>query len=105
MRNDSRQDQLIRAVNPEVLRRAAEIIRMLGHPGRLKIVEVLEHGEASVGTIQEAVGLKQAIVSQHLAKMRAAGILEARRDGQNVYYSVIEPKVGHILQCIRSCDM
>jgi len=98
-------DQLLRAVRPEVLQRAAEIIRLLGHPGRLKIVEVLEDGEATVGEIQDAVGLKQAIVSQHLSKMRSAGILAARRDGQHVHYRVIEPKVGHILHCIRTCDM
>jgi len=97
--------QLVRSVTPEVLSRAADIIRMLGHPERLKIVEVLEAGEATVSEIQDKVSLPQAIVSQHLAKMRGADIVAARRDGVHVYYHLIEPKVEHILQCIRTCDM
>jgi DNA-binding transcriptional ArsR family regulator len=96
---------LIRKVNPKILSRAAEIIKMLGHSERLKIVEVLESGEASVSDIHEAVGLSQPTVSQHLAKMRGTGIVTARREGVNVYYHVIEPKVWHILNCIRTCDM
>jgi ArsR family transcriptional regulator len=96
---------LVRSVSPAVLQRAAEIIKLLGHPERLKIVEVLEEGEATVTEVQEALGLPQAIVSQHLAKMRGADIVTARRDGVHVYYRIQEPKVPHILRCIRTCDM
>jgi len=96
---------LVRSVTPAVLQRAAEIIKLLGHPERLKIVEVLEEGEATVTDIQEALGLPQAIVSQHLAKMRGADIVAARRDGVHVYYRIKEAKVPHILRCIRTCDM
>jgi len=96
---------LVRSVTPEVLRRAAEIIKLLGHPERLKIVEVLEGGEATVSQIQEQVHLPQAIVSQHLAKLRGANVVAARRDGVHVYYHLTEAKVQHILQCIRTCDM
>jgi ArsR family transcriptional regulator len=88
-----------------VLQRAAEIIKLLGHPERLKIVEVLEEGEATVTEIQEALDLPQAIVSQHLAKMRGTGIVAARRDGVHVYYQIKEAKVPHILRCIRTCDI
>jgi DNA-binding transcriptional ArsR family regulator len=97
--------QLVRSVSPEVLRRAAEIIKLLGHAERLKIVEALEAGEATVSDIQDAVQLPQAIVSQHLAKMRGANVVAARRDGVHVFYHLTEPKVHHILQCIRTCDM
>jgi ArsR family transcriptional regulator len=97
--------RLIRKVDPEILARAAEIIKMLGHAERLKIVEALEGGEGTVSDIQEALDLSQPSVSQHLAKMRGAGIVSARRDGVNVYYQVVEPKVWHILKCIRTCDM
>jgi len=96
---------LVRSVTPQVLRRAAEIIKLLGHPERLKIVEVLEGGEATVSDIQEALGLPQAIVSQHLARLRGADVVEARRDGVHVHYRLIEQKVHHILHCIRTCDM
>jgi ArsR family transcriptional regulator len=97
--------QLVRSVAPQVLNRAAEIIKMLGHPERLKIVEILELGEATVTEIQDTLDLPQATVSQHLAKMRGAHIVSARRDGNHVYYRIVEPKVGHILTCIRKCDM
>ena len=75
---------LVRSVDPEILNRAADIIKMLGHPERLKIVEVLEQGEATVSEIQDALDLSQAIVSQHLAKMRGGQIVAARRDGVHV---------------------
>jgi ArsR family transcriptional regulator len=100
-----RRQRLVRTVSPEVLRRAAEIIKLLGHPDRLKIVEVLEAGEATVSDIQRQVGLGQAIVSQHLAKLRGAHVVSARREGVHVHYQLTENKVPHILQCIRTCDM
>jgi ArsR family transcriptional regulator len=96
---------LVRTVSPEVLRRAAEIIKLLGHPVRLKIVEVLEGGEATVSEIQDQLELAQAIVSQHLAKLRGGGVVAARREGVYVYYQLTEEKVPHILKCIRTCDM
>jgi ArsR family transcriptional regulator len=101
----AQKQNLLRGIDPELLNRAARTIRVLGHPDRLKIVEVLEAGEATVTAIQERVGLPQAIVSQHLARLRAHGIVDCRRDGQHVIYSIVEPKVEHILRCIRTCDL
>lgn len=97
--------RLVRSVSPQVLRRAAEIIKLLGHPARLKIVEVLEEGEATVSDIQGQLGLAQAIVSQHLAKLRGAGVVIVRREGVHAFYQLTENKVPHILNCIRTCDM
>lgn len=99
------QKPLIRSIAPDHLNRAADVIRLLGHPERLKILEVLERGEASVSGVQEALDLPQAIVSQHLAKMRGLDVVASRRDGQHVYYRIIEPKVQHVLNCIRTCDL
>jgi DNA-binding transcriptional ArsR family regulator len=95
---------LLRRIDPAVLARAAEIIKLLGHPERLKIVEVLERGEATVSDIRDALGLPQAIVSQHLARLRGCNVVAARRDGVHVRYRVVEPKVQHVLTCIRECD-
>ncbi len=97
--------QFIRSISPATLSRAADIIKMLGHPERLKIVEVLERGETTVAEIQETLDLPQATVSQQLAKMRGCGIVAQRRDGIHVHYRIVEPKVHHILRCIRTCDM
>lgn len=96
---------LLRGIDPELLTRAADTIRVLGHADRLKIVEVLEVRDATVSEIQEKVGLSQPIVSQHLARLKAHGIVESTRDGQHVIYSLVEPKVEHILRCIRTCDL
>ena len=100
-----KKEPLLRGIDPEVLTRAADTIRVLGHPERIKIVEVLEGGDATVSEIQDKVGISQPMVSQHLARLRAHGIVESSRDGQHVIYSLVEPKVEHILRCIRTCDL
>jgi ArsR family transcriptional regulator len=97
--------RLIRTIDPAGLAKAADVIKVVGHPDRLRILEFLEDGEKAVGDIQETLGLGQAIVSQHLAKMRGWDIVQSRRDGIHVYYRIIEPKVSHILDCIRHCDL
>jgi ArsR family transcriptional regulator len=96
---------LIRSLDPVGLAKAADVIKVVGHPDRLRILEFLEDGEKAVGDIQDCLSLPQAIVSQHLGKMRGWDIVEARRDGVHVYYRIIEPKVSHILDCIRDCDL
>lgn len=101
MRNES----LIRSIDPAILQKAADVFRVVGHPDRLKILEALEGGEMAVGEIQECIHLPQAIVSQHLARMRGWNIVEPRREGIHVYYRITEPKVHDILNCIRRCDL
>ena len=97
--------RLIRSIDPAGLSKAADVIKVVGHADRLRILEFLEDGEKAVGEIQDCLDLPQAIVSQHLAKMRGWDIVESRRDGTHVYYHIIEPKVVHILDCIRHCDL
>jgi ArsR family transcriptional regulator len=97
--------KLIRTLDPVGLAKAADVIKVVGHPDRLRILEFLEDGEKAVGEIQDCLDLPQAIVSQHLAKMRGWDIVESRRDGVHVYYRIIEKKVTHILDCIRHCDL
>jgi ArsR family transcriptional regulator len=105
MSTNERQKELIRAMDPVVLSKAADVIKVVGHPDRLRILEFLEDGEKAVGEIQEILDLPQAIVSQHLGKMRGWNIVESRRHGVHVFYRIIEPKVVHILDCIRHCDL
>ncbi|MHB1327246.1 MAG: ArsR/SmtB family transcription factor [Gemmatimonadales bacterium] len=95
---------LVRAIDPAMLKRAASIIKLLGHSERLKIVEALEGAELSVSEICEICQLEQAICSQHLSRLRRHQVVSARKDGQHVRYRVVEPKVHHILDCIRKCD-
>jgi ArsR family transcriptional regulator len=87
-----------------MLARAADMIKCLGHPLRLRLVEGLEDGERSVTALQAHADAPQAQVSQQLASLKARGIVGCRREGTFVYYRIIEPRVYAILSCIRACD-
>lgn len=71
----------------------AEVCKTLASPKRLEIIGALKSGEKSVGELVEILGVPKANVSQHLAVMRHKGILKARREGVNIYYSIANPKV------------
>jgi ArsR family transcriptional regulator len=91
-------------LDPRVLEGAAEMIRALGHPIRLRILECLEEGQKCPSELVEALDQPQALVSQQLARMRAAGIVRARRDGPHVWYSVADERVLRMLDCLRHSD-
>jgi DNA-binding transcriptional ArsR family regulator len=93
------------SIGPRILERAARVIRVLGHPLRLRLLERLETGEVNVTDLVSASGATQALVSQHLGILRAEGVVGTRRDGGRVFYRITEPKVHRILDCIRDCDM
>jgi len=95
---------LVRGIDPALLKRAADIIKLLGHPDRLRIVEALEPRERTVSEICELCDLEQAICSQHLSRLRRYQVVAATKEGHHVKYRVVEPKVHHILECIRTCD-
>lgn len=63
--------------------------KALGDETRLRLVALLAHGELCVCHLEEALGLSQPHVSRHLAILRAAGLVEARRDGSWVFYSLV----------------
>ena len=94
-----------RRIDTEVLARASRVIRVVGHPLRLRLLELLEGGERNVTELVRGAGVSQAIVSQQLRILRAEGVVGARREGPRVYYWITEPKVSKILDCIRECDL
>ena len=79
----------------------AEIIKVLGHPIRLKIVAGLCTRECNVKHIWECLGLPQATVSQHLALLKNKGVIEGKRDGVEVHYSVIHPLAKKIVEILQ----
>ncbi len=93
------------AIDEHVLAQAAEVIKCLGHPLRLRLLEALERGEQTVTELQDYTGASQSAVSQQLATLRARKVVEGRREGAHVYYRIIEPKVTAILGCIRTCNL
>ena len=93
-------------LNSEAIQAAALMLKCIGHPIRLQIIDLLDRsGELIVTTIYETLGIEQAVASQHLNLMRDKGILESRRDGVNVYYRIIDPRITHVIDCIHDhCD-
>ena len=79
----------------------ARILKALGNASRLVIVDSLREGERSVGALTERVGTDQSTVSKHLAVLRAAGIVDDRRQGSMVFYRLTAPCVLDVLACAR----
>lgn len=69
---------------------AAEVLKAMSSETRLKILCALSGGELPVNQLADLTGQSPSAVSQHLAKLRAAGLVEARRDAQTIYYSCVE---------------
>lgn len=84
----------------EALGQAAECLRTLAHPHRLRIVQMLLQGRYTVGELAEACELTSPMTSEHLRLMQRCGFLNSEREGRQVYYQVTEPHLGSILKCI-----
>ena len=80
--------------------REAEILKVLGHPVRLKIVAGLMSESCNVKKIWECLELPQATVSQHLALLKNKGIIEGRRDGVEVFYKVVNKEAESIVSSL-----
>ena len=78
----------------------AEIIQAAGHPIRLAIIEFLVDGEQCVCDIVEHVGAQRSNVSRHLGVMLNAGVVESRKDGLKVIYSLKTPCIARFLGCV-----
>lgn len=72
---------------------AAELMRSLSHPQRLLVLCCLVDGEKSVAELREELDVEQVPMSQQLMRLRADGLVEARREGTTVYYSIVRPEV------------
>jgi DNA-binding transcriptional ArsR family regulator len=75
----------------------AALFRVLGHPARVRILELLREGERSVGQLQVELELDSGGTSQHLSALRRLGVVESRRDGTSVRYRVEDPRVFDLL--------
>lgn len=80
----------------------AGLFRVLGHPARVRILELLRNGERSVGALQAELGLESGATSQHLAALRRVGLVEARREGTSVFYSAADERVFDLLEAGRA---
>jgi len=81
---------------------SAEILRALAHPLRLQIMEFIDQNdEINVNKIYNTLNLEQSITSQHLRILRLADLVETKRDGKFIYYSINYDKVGNTVESIK----
>ncbi len=86
-----------------LLLQAAEVanfLKALGHDGRLTILCHLRTGPKSVTELENLLMSRQAVVSQQLARLRLEGLVSTRREGQAIYYSLLDPKVAEIIKVL-----
>ena len=86
----------------ESLEGAAECLKALGHPVRLRMVEILQQGEFPVHEIAELCGLPPHQACEHLRLLKAHGLLSSRRRGRAVIYQIADPRLPRLMDCIRT---
>lgn len=87
----------------DLVESTARMLKCLGHPLRLRILNLLEErDECSVSEVQDVLEIDQAVCSQHLNLMRDKGILARRKEGVNAFYRVGDPRALKVLDCLRS---
>lgn len=82
--------------------KATALLKNLANENRLMICCSLAGGELSVTELNEGLPLSQSALSQHLARLREAGILKTRKQSQTVYYSVADPAVGQVINTLKT---
>ena len=89
-------------ISEDLLERIANVLKVMGNPFRLRILQVLHEGEHSVTEILDRVGGSQANVSKHLNVLRSADLVSSRREGVSVYYRISDASVFSICETV--CD-
>ena len=88
-------------IDAEAMRRnagaAAQLLKTLANDQRLRVLCLLVGGELSVGQINERIDLSQSALSQHLARLRADGLVTARRESQAIFYRIADDRIGQLL--------
>lgn len=82
------------------LEEAAACLKMIAHPHRLRMIQMLLGGEYAVGELAEACEILPHAASTHLRLMQHCGLLESQRDGRQVYYRVAEPHLADLMRCV-----
>ena len=84
----------------ESLGQAAECLKTLAHPHRLRIVQMLLGGRYTVGELAEACEIPSHMASEHLRLMQRCGLFGVEKEGRCVYYTIAEPHLANIMACI-----
>jgi DNA-binding transcriptional ArsR family regulator len=79
----------------------AEFFKTIGHPARIRVLELLSQREYAVGEMLPEVGIEASSLSQQLAVLRRAGLVTFRKEGSTVYYTLTSPQVAELLTVAR----
>jgi DNA-binding transcriptional ArsR family regulator len=99
---------MTRNLDAKIISRVADILKTIGHPVRLEILEALESAEPlTVSQIQDKINIstEQSLLSHHLIKMKDRGLLKSEKKGMNVYYSLTDRNILKIFDCMEKCDL
>ena len=83
------------------LEQAAECLKILAHPHRLRVVELLLQGRYTVGELADSCEIPSHMMSEHLRLLQRCGFLESEKEGRFRYYTILEPHLADIMQCIQ----
>ena len=86
----------------ESFNEAAECLRILAHPVRLRMVQMLLHGRYSVGQLAEDAGIPDNVASEHLRPMQRCGFFTSEKQGRRVFYQIAEPHLQDLMNCVES---
>ncbi|MCE1252489.1 MAG: metalloregulator ArsR/SmtB family transcription factor [Anaerolineae bacterium] len=87
--------------NPQIYDAQVQIFKVLTHPARLAILDILRNGDHCVCHIEAHLGYRQAYISQQLAVLREAGLIQDQREGWNIFYHVTDPRIYDVLDALR----
>lgn len=83
------------------LEEQTKVLKVLTHPARIAILNILRDGEHCVCHLEAYLGFRQSYISQQLAVLREAGIIQDRRDGWNIFYRVVNPDIYEVLDSVQ----
>ena len=86
----------------DALGQAAECLKTLAHPHRLRMVQMLLRGRYTVGELAEACGIPSHMASEHLRLMQRCGLLTNKKDGRKAYYQIVETHLAKIMSCVEA---
>ena len=96
------QIKLQERMSDEYLEKVADCLKLMAHPVRIRIVEILSQGRFAVGEIAELCGVAANQTCEHLRLLKNHGLLSSKRDGRIVYYSIASQQLTGLLSCIKN---
>ena len=92
----------------ECVTRIAKVLKVIAHPVRLQLLAALrQHDPLNCTELSKriTIDVEQSLLSHHLTKMRDNGVLQSKKDGMYVYYSIVDMKLFSVLDCMETCDI